>query len=237
MKKLQIFSISQKKQGTEEKRQMRIPLYRLSIMFLQGMKPKDGNTQLESEGNGSFQGWTIWVSPAPDHASKSCPQASREKSKDWWNESWDVGIMWEGEVSWSRADVLCFSFSISSSFCYPNSSWERTSHSTPLSPGQPTCPISSATVRGTWQEQGQSSLWDLMCGSWESFSLYLWDHEMKGSLTWNYQWSSRRPDHNQTLPLTRQLKPISKIPNNLTTNSPNSQGISLQYFQWKWFSD
>ena len=219
---------------------MRIPLYWLSIMLLQGMKPKDGNAQLESEGNGSFQGWTIWVSPAPDHASKACPQASREKINHWWNESWDMGIMWEGEVSWSRADVLCFSFSISSSFCYRNSSKERGSHSTPLSPGQPTCPISLATVMGTWQEECQSSLWDLIVEAGEEFlslPVRSWDERQ-------YDLESPTSGHpvyliiaKLLLTLTRQLKPISKIPNNLTTNSPNSQGISLQYCQWKWFSD
>ena len=180
---------------------MRIPLYWLSIMLLQGMKPKDGNAQLESEGNGSFQGWIIWVSPAPDHASKACPQASREKSNHWWNESWDMGIMWEGEVSWSRADVLCFSFSISSSFCYRNSSYERGSHSTPLSPGQPTCPISLATVTGTWQEECQSSLWDLMCGSWGRVSFFTCEI-MRWKAVWlriTYQWSSYLPNHSQTL--------------------------------------
>lgn len=76
--------------------------------------------------------------------------------------------------------------------CWPNSSFLRGSHSTWLRPGQPQCPISLATVVGTWTAaepdlSTRSDVWKLG----KSVSHHLWDHELKGSV------ACRPLDHNQ----------------------------------------
>lgn len=147
---------------------MRIPLYRLSIMLLQGMKPRMGTLSWKVKAMALFKGGqSESVQPQIMQASPAHRRQREEQGLMKWVLGCGNNVGRIGFLVQSR----CVVFLIHHLFLLllPNSSWGRGSHSTPLSPGQPTCPISPATVRARDRSRAKElSLRSDVCGSWKA---------------------------------------------------------------------
>ena len=119
------------------------PLYWMSIILLQGLKPREGNAHLDSKGHGSSQRWPIWVSLAPNHVRWSAHKAPRVNSND--RVSWGSSGCMERELSQFGCRYCVYHL-------VPLYFFEPIPHDSGLAPE---CPISLATVMGTWKERCQ----------------------------------------------------------------------------------
>lgn len=189
-------------------------------------------TRHEAKGRECSVGkWRPWLFSGAANLSQPRPKShkqglsTRRLERTAMTERDGVLGLWKRELSWSRGRCVVFPTQHPSSFLLPEflfpkrnpfhipQSWTaQVPNFFGHSDGHVTGAVPEFSVR--------SDVWTLGKG----FSPYLWDHKLKGSMTWNYQWSSCLPNHNQIFTLIRQLKHISKTANHVTTKQSQLSG-------------